>query len=99
MGGNIPLFAKGGRYVGPTGKIGFWFNLPFDGWEYAYSSQGPPSSSKGVPVIHIGEVNVAANALTASLSGSLRCHPGHTRSFRSNMVEAARQHFVRSSSA
>jgi hypothetical protein len=59
MGGNTPLFVKGGRYVGPTGKIGFWFNLPLNEWEYVYSSQGPPSSSKGVPVIHIGEVNVA----------------------------------------
>jgi len=59
MGGNTPLFDKSGRYVGPTGKIGFWFNLPFDEWVYAYSPQGPrPSGNNGVPVIHIGEVNV-----------------------------------------
>ena len=59
MGGNTPLFGKSGRYLGPTGKIGFWFNLPFSRWVNVYSSQGPPSSSNGVPVIHVGEVNVA----------------------------------------
>ncbi len=59
MGGNTPLFGKSARYLGPTGKIGFWFNLPFSRWVDVYSSQGPPSSSNGVPVIHVGEVNVA----------------------------------------
>ncbi len=59
MGGNTPLFVKSGRYAGPTGKIGFWFNLPFDEWVRAYSRQGPPSSNTGAPVIHIGEVDVA----------------------------------------
>lgn len=60
MGGNTPLFGKSGSYVGPTGKIGFWFNLPFDDWVYAYSPQGSrPGSNNGVPVIHIGEVDVA----------------------------------------
>ena len=59
MGGNTPLFVKSGRYAGPTGKIGFWFNLPFDEWVRAYSRQGPPSSNTGAPVIHIGESNVA----------------------------------------
>lgn len=55
MGGNTPLFNKNGRYLGPTGKIGFWFNLPFDDWVYVYSDQGPPSSNKEIPVILLGE--------------------------------------------
>ena len=58
MSGNTPLFNKAGRYLGPTGKIGFWFNLPFDDWVHVYFGQAPPSSNKGAPVIHLGEANV-----------------------------------------
>jgi hypothetical protein len=56
---NTPLFNKAGHYLGPSGKIGFWFNLPFASWPAAYSSQGLPSSNNGVPVIHLGEAPVA----------------------------------------
>jgi hypothetical protein len=58
MSGNTPLFNEAGHYLGPSGKIGFWFNLPFDTWEYAYSSQGPPTSNNGIPVFHLGEARV-----------------------------------------
>jgi hypothetical protein len=58
MTGNTPLFAKSGRYVGPTGKIGFWFNLPFGDWVHVYFGQVPRSSNKGAPVIDLGEANV-----------------------------------------
>jgi hypothetical protein len=58
MGGNTPLFNEAGRYLGPSGKIGFWFNLPPGAWAYVYSSQAPPSSNQGTPVIHLGEAHV-----------------------------------------
>lgn len=56
--GNTPLFVESGRYVGPTGKIGFWFNLPYDEWVETYSSIPPPTANGGVPVIHLGEMRV-----------------------------------------
>jgi hypothetical protein len=56
---NVPLFNKAGRYLGPNGKIGFWFNLPFDRWTSAYTTGGPPRSANGVPVLHLGEATVA----------------------------------------
>lgn len=58
MGGYTPLFNEAGRYLGPSGRIGFWFNLPPDGWEEIYSSLEPPASNEGVPVIHLGEAVV-----------------------------------------
>jgi hypothetical protein len=58
MSENTPLFNKAGHYLGPSGKIGFWFNLPFADWPAAYSSQGLPSSNNGVPVFHLGEAPV-----------------------------------------
>jgi hypothetical protein len=67
MTGNTPLFAESGRYVGPTGKIGFWFNLPFVDWVHVYFGQAPPSSNKGTPVIHLGEANVEGKCGTAAL--------------------------------
>jgi hypothetical protein len=59
IGGNTPLFNKAGHYLGPTGKIGFWFNLAFADWVHVYFGQTPPSSNEGAPVIHLGEANVA----------------------------------------
>jgi hypothetical protein len=59
MAGNTPLFAKSGRYLGPSGKIGFWFNLPPGGWEHVYFGGAIPRTYHGVPVIHLGEANVA----------------------------------------
>ncbi len=56
---NTPLFSKAGHYLGPSGKIGFWFNLPFDSWEAAYTPHGPPPSHNSVPVFHLGEAQVA----------------------------------------
>jgi hypothetical protein len=59
MGGNTPLFDKAGRYLGPSGKIGFWFNLPFGNWANVYFGHRPPDANDGIPVIHLGEANVA----------------------------------------
>jgi hypothetical protein len=59
MGGNTPLFDKAGRYRGPSGEIGFWFNLPFGDWVHVYFGHRPPVTNGGVPVIHLGEANVA----------------------------------------
>lgn len=56
--GKTPLFNKAGRYLGPSGKIGFWFNLPPDGWESVYFGGPAPSTNEGSPVIHLGEANV-----------------------------------------
>ena len=56
--GNTPLFNEAGRYLRPTGKIGFWFNLPPDGWIHVYFGQTTPSTNQGSPVIHLGEANV-----------------------------------------
>jgi hypothetical protein len=47
MTGNTPLLAESGRYVGPTGKIGFWFNLPFGDWVHVYFGQGPSKFEQG----------------------------------------------------
>jgi hypothetical protein len=58
MGGNTPLFNKAGRYQGPSGKIGFWFNLPPGGWLHVYFGGTAPSAYRGVPVIHLGEAIV-----------------------------------------
>lgn len=58
MGGYTPLFNEAGRYLGPSGKIGFWFNLPAE-WEEVYSSLPPPTSNNGLPVIRLGEADVA----------------------------------------
>ncbi len=58
MGGNTPLFDEAGNYLGPRGKIGFWFNLPYEHWEVTYTSEGPPTSNHGVPVLHLGEARV-----------------------------------------
>lgn len=58
MNGNTPLFSEAGRYVGPTGKIGFWLNLPFGDWTHVYFGQTPPPSNNGAPVVHLGEANV-----------------------------------------
>jgi hypothetical protein len=58
---NVPLFNKAGRYLGPKGKIGFWFNLPFNRWTSAYTTAGPPHSANGVPVVHLGEATVAGH--------------------------------------
>jgi hypothetical protein len=55
---NTPLFNKAGRYLGPTGKIGFWFNLPPESLGQMYSGSAPPTTSHGAPVIHLGEANV-----------------------------------------
>jgi len=57
--GATPLFAKSGRYLGPRGRIGFWFNLPFSAWARVYSDAGPPRASNGVPVVRLGEASVA----------------------------------------
>jgi hypothetical protein len=59
MGGYTPLFNEAHHYVGPSGRIGFWFNLPLNAWPRLYSTQRPPPSSRGVPVIHLGEADVA----------------------------------------
>jgi len=59
LGGNTPLFAKSGRYLGPSGKIGFWFNLPPGGWEHVYFGGTPPHSFRGVSVFHLGEADVS----------------------------------------
>jgi hypothetical protein len=57
--GNTPLFSKAGRYVGPTGKIGFWFNLPPDAWQDLYfGTPIRPTTYQGSPVLHLGEANV-----------------------------------------
>lgn len=56
--GNTPLLAKSGRYIGPVGLIGFWWNLPPSGWEHVYFGQTPPATSGGTAVIHLGEVLV-----------------------------------------
>jgi hypothetical protein len=56
---NTPLFDEAGRYIGPSGKIGFWFNMPFDRWETVYTSDRPPASANGAPVVHLGEASVA----------------------------------------
>jgi hypothetical protein len=56
--GNTPLVSKSGEYVGPEGKIGFWFNLPFREWEHAYFGDTVPRSNNGVPVTHLGEADV-----------------------------------------
>jgi len=58
MGGYTPLFNEAGRYLGPSGRIGFWFNLPPNGWTEVYSSVPPPATNDGAPVIHLGEANV-----------------------------------------
>jgi hypothetical protein len=58
MGGNTPLFNEAGRYLGPSGKIGFWFNLPFAAWTRVYPLPGAPSANGSVPVIHLGEADV-----------------------------------------
>jgi hypothetical protein len=55
---NTPLFNKAGRYLGPTGKIGFWFNLPPESLGQMYNGDPPPSTNQGAPVIHLGEANV-----------------------------------------
>jgi hypothetical protein len=57
--GATPLFAESGRYRGPRGRIGLWFNLPFAAWTRVYSSSEPPTAKNGVPVIHLGEATVA----------------------------------------
>src|SRR5207248_1659099 len=57
MSGNTPLFNEAGHYIGPSGDIGFWFNLPWGSWESAYSSQSP-TSYRGVPVLGLGDANV-----------------------------------------
>jgi hypothetical protein len=59
LAGNTPVFGKSGHYTGPSGRIGFWFNLPFDRWEGIYFGGRPPTLYHGAPVIHLGEVNVA----------------------------------------
>jgi hypothetical protein len=59
MGGYTPLFNEAHHYVGPSGRIGFWFNLPLSAWPRLYSAQRPPRSSGGVAVIHLGEADVA----------------------------------------
>jgi hypothetical protein len=59
VGGNTPLFDKAGRYLGPSGKIGFWFNLPPGGWEHVYFGGSRPHTFQRVPVIHLGEVDVS----------------------------------------
>jgi hypothetical protein len=56
--GNTPLFAPSGKYLGPSGKIGFWFNLPWNAWENIYSTLPPPSTNAGMPVLHLGEALV-----------------------------------------
>ena len=56
--GNTPLVSKSGEYVGPEGKIGFWFNLPFREWEHAYLGNNVPRSNNGIPVTHLGEADV-----------------------------------------
>jgi hypothetical protein len=56
--GNTPLFAKSGRYVGPEGLIGFWWNLAPAEWEHVYFGQTPPATNQGAAVIHLGEVLV-----------------------------------------
>jgi hypothetical protein len=56
---NTPLFNEAGHYLGPNGKIGFWFNLPFESWTAAYSPEALPASNEGVPVVHLGEAHVA----------------------------------------
>lgn len=56
--GNTPLFNKAGRYLGPNGKIGFWFNLPSGAMGQMYFGGPPPSTNQGSPVIHLGEANV-----------------------------------------
>jgi hypothetical protein len=55
---NTPLFNKAGRYLGPNGKIGFWFNLPPEALGQMYVGDPPPSTYQGSPAIHLGEANV-----------------------------------------
>ena len=53
-----PLFNEAGHYLGPSGKIGFWFvNLPFKSSEIGYNAQGP-TTVNGAPVVHLGEASV-----------------------------------------
>ena len=56
--GNTPLFSPAARYIGPTGKIGFWFNLPPNGWENIYSTVPAPTANSGAPIVHLGEASV-----------------------------------------
>jgi hypothetical protein len=55
---NTPLFNKAGRYLGPSGKVGFWFNLPPEVLGDMYVGTPVPSTNQGSPVIHLGEANV-----------------------------------------
>jgi hypothetical protein len=55
---NTPLFNKAGRYLGPTGRIGFWFNLPPESLGQMYNGDPQPTTPIGAPVIHLGEASV-----------------------------------------
>src|SRR5205823_2728427 len=55
---NTPLFNEAGRYLGPSGKIGFWFvNLPFNDSEIGYTAKGP-TTAEGAQLVHLGETSV-----------------------------------------
>jgi hypothetical protein len=43
---NTPLFNKAGRYLGPTGKIGFWFNLPPEALGHMYVGSPVPRTNR-----------------------------------------------------
>lgn len=56
---NTPLIDKAGRYIGPRGKIGFWFvDLPFTRSEINYTAKGVATAS-AARVVHLGEASVA----------------------------------------
>jgi hypothetical protein len=56
--GNTPLFAKSGHYIGPSGTIGFWWNMPPKDWVHAYFGRTPATTNGGSSVLHLGEADV-----------------------------------------